>query len=76
MAHEWINYHTVLRIIPVSKIASVLNRVVLQFLLPELTGQMYFEKLMVALSDVIMIPKVLAIAILPKTSTKSHCLLT
>ena len=68
--------HTVLRNIPVSKIASMLNRVVLQFLLPELTGHAYFEKLAVALSDVIMIPKVLAIAILLKTSTKSHCLLT
>ena len=67
---------TVLRNIPVSKIASVLNRAVLQFLLPELTGHAYFEKLTVALSDVIMIPKVLAIAILPKTSTKSHWLLT
>ena len=68
--------HTVLRNIPFSKIASMLNRVVLQFLLPELTGHAYFEKLTVALSDVIMIPKVLAIAILPKTSTKSHWLLT
>ena len=55
--------HTVLRNIPVSKIASMLNRVVLQFLLPELTGHAYFEKLAVALSDVIMIPKALAIAI-------------
>ena len=68
--------HTVLRNIPFSKIASMLNRVVLQFLLPELTGHAYFEKLVVALFDVIMIPKVLAIAILPKTSTKSHWLLT
>ena len=68
--------HTVLRNIPFSKIASMLNRVVLQFLLPELTGHAYFEKLAVALSDVIMIPKVLTIAILPKTSTKSHWLLT
>ena len=59
-----------------SNIASTLNRVVLQFLLPELTGHAYFEKLAVALSDVIMIPKVLAIAILPKTSTKSHWFLT
>ena len=64
--------HTVLRNIPFSKIASMLNRVVLQFLLPELTGHAYFEKLAVALFDVTMIPKVLAIAILPKTSTKSH----
>ena len=68
--------HTVLRNIPVSKIASMLNRVVLQFLLPELMGHAYFEKLTVALSDVKMIPKVLAIAILPKTSTKSYWLLT
>ena len=68
--------HTVLRNIPFSKIASMLNRVVLQFLLPELTGHAYFEKLTIALSDVKMIPKVLAIVILPKTSTKSHWLLT
>ena len=62
--------HTVLRNIPVSKIASMLNRVVLQLSLP------YFEKLTVALPDVVMTPKVLAIVILPKTSTKSHWLLT
>ena len=68
--------HTVLRNIPFSKIASMLNRLVLQLSLPELTGHAYFEKLTVALPDVVMIPKVLAIVILPKSSTKINWLLT
>ena len=68
--------HTVLRNIPVSKIASMLNRVVLQLSLPERMGHAYFEKFTIALPDVVMIPKVLAIVILPKSSTKCHWLLT
>ena len=49
----------------------MLNRVVLQLSLPELTGHAYFEKLPVAFPDVVMIPNVLAIVVLPKTSTKA-----
>ena len=48
--------HTILRNVPFNKIASMLNRVVLQLSLPELTGHAYFEKLTVALPDVVMIP--------------------